>query len=181
MKKVLMLVAELALLFAVVALPASAQSAPVQHFVISTTAGSYGGSPVAILATGVQLTSGPTSAVSVAYEFISNPNDSSKPHVGSGVVNYTFQASNVLPAGLKKKLLIDFSNYNLTLQAGGGRESLSNGIGNPRISHVVGDFGVYGSYNVPGGHAQFGLGYKYILGPQGGLVKVPTGQLNFTF
>lgn len=181
MKKLSIVLVELAILFAAVALPASAQTTPVQHFVVSTTAGNFGGSPVAIVSTGVQLTSGPSVAVSVAGEFISNPNDSSKPHVGSGVVNTTFSAASVLPSSLKKKLLIDFSNYNLTLQAGAGKESLSNGVGNPRISHIVGNFGVYGTYNVPGGHAQFGLGYKYILGPQGGLVKVPTGQLNFVF
>lgn len=182
MKKVLMLVTELALLLTAVSVSAqTTPPAPVQHFVLSTTAGSFGGSPVAIVSAGVQLISSPTSAVSASYEFISNPNDSSKPRVGSGVVNYTTQASRFLPASLKSKLLVDFSNYNLTFQAGAGRESLTNGIGNPRISHIVGDFGIYGSYNVPGGHTQFGLGYKYIVGPQGGLVKVPTGQLNFTF
>jgi hypothetical protein len=150
---------------------------PVQHFVMSTTAGSFGGSAVSIASTGVQL----TTSVSAVYEFISNPADSSKPRVGSGLVNYTFAASSVLPASLKKKLLIDFSNYNLTLQGGAGVMSESNGVGMPRTSHVVGNAAIYGSRPLPGGHTQIGLGYKWLFGKGGGLVKVPMGTLNFTF
>ena len=44
-----------------------------------------------------------------------------------------------------KAFELDLSNYNLTLQAGAGQESLSNGVGNPRIHHVVGNFGVFGT------------------------------------
>src|SRR5207302_4994003 len=107
--------------------------------------------------------------LSVAYEFISNPSDSSKTRVGSGLANYTFALASVVPSSLKKKLLIDLTNYNLTLQAGAGVESLSNGIGNPRIKHVVGNFGIFPSYPLPGGHAQIGAGPKWIVGPQGGV------------
>lgn len=158
---------------------ASAQTPapPVQHFVMSTATGSFHGDPVAIASTGIQITAG----VSIAYEFVSNPNDSSKPRVGSGLANYTFQASRLVPAKLKSKLLIDLSNYNVTLQGGAGRESLSNGIGKPRSYRTVGNFGAYGSYPLPGGHTQIGLGYKFITGAAGGLIKVPTGTLNFTF
>ena len=150
---------------------------PTQHFVMSTSTGDFNGSPVAIASTGFQLTSN----VSLVYEFISNPNDSSKPRVGSGIANYTRPLSDFLPAKLRSKLLIDTSNYNVTFQAGAGEESLSNGLSQPRTKHIVGNFGVYGSYPLPGGHTQVGLGYKYIVGPQGGLVKVPVGTLNFTF
>lgn len=178
MKKVLMFVMELALLFAAVAIPASAQTAPVQHFVLATSTGNFNGSPVAIASSGIQV----TKDFSVAYEYISNPNDSSKPRVGSGVANYTFGVDKVLPKSLKSKLLLDLSNYNLTLQGGAGVESLSLGAGLGRTGHIVGNFGVYGSYPLPGGHTQIGLGYKFVVG-QGsvGLVKVPAGTLNFTF
>lgn len=156
---------------------AEAQAPPTEHFVASTTAGSFNGQPVAIASLGTQLTSN----VSVAYEFISNPNDSSKPRIGSGVANYTTALSTFFPKSLKSKLLIDLTNYNLTFQAGAGRESLSNGVSLPRTYHIVGNFGIYGSYPLPGGHTQIGMGYKFIVGPAGGLVKVPAGNLTFTF
>lgn len=152
-----------------------------QHFVMSTSTGSYGGSAVSIAATGVQLVSQPSYQISAAYEFISNPADSSKPRVGSGVINVTKPASSFLPASLKSKLLLDLSNYNVTFQGGAGVQSLSNGVGVPRTTHTVGNFGIFGSYPLPGGHAQIGVGYKWIVGPNGGTVKVPTGNLNFTF
>lgn len=154
---------------------------PTQHFVMSTTAGSYGGSAVAIVSTGIQLVQLPSTAVSVAYEFISNPNDSSKPRIGSGIANVTRPLSSFLPASIKSKLVIDTTNYNITFQGGGGRESISNGVSLPRTYHTVGNFGIFGSYPLPGGHAQVGIGYKWIVGGTGGLVKVPTGALNFTF
>lgn len=161
---------------------AHAQTAtpPTQHFVMSTSAGSFGGNPVSIASLGTQLITAGPGIVSAAYEFISNPADSTQTRIGSGVANYTFAASSIIPASLKSKMLIDVSNYNITLQAGAGVESLSKGLGLPRASHVVGNFGVFGSYPLPGGHTQIGLGYKWI-GPQGGLVKVPVGTLNFTF
>lgn len=156
---------------------ARGQAPPVQHFVVSTTAGSFEGSAVAIATLGTQI----TPEVSVAYEFISNPADSSKPHIGSGVANYTLQLSRIVPAKIRSKLLIDLSNYNLTFQAGAGVESLFNGAGTSRKSHIVGNFGLYPSYPLPGGHSQISGGIKWIVGPQGGLVKVPSATLNFTF
>jgi hypothetical protein len=156
--------------------PAShAQTAPpTQHFVIS---GSAAGQPAAIASTGVQLTQN----ISVAYEYISNPSDSNKPRYGSGVANYTRQVSSLLPAKAKKALLIDFSNYLVTFQAGAGRESLAPAVvGGQRTSHVIGNFGIYASRPVAN-NVQLGLGYKYILGPQSVLVKVPVGNLTFTF
>lgn len=152
-----------------------------QHFVVSTMAGSYGGNAVSVASTGVQLVQLPTTAVSVAYEFISNPNDSSKPRVGSGVVNVTKPLSSFLPASLKSKLSIDTTNYNLTFQGGAGVQSLSNGVGLPRTDHTVGNFAIYGSYPLPGGHVQVGVGYKWLVGGAGGTIKVPAGQLAFTF
>lgn len=169
------------LLLVAVSVQAQTNAVPVQHFVMSTTAGSYGGSAVAIVSTGVQLIQQPSYAVSVAYEFISNPNDSSKPRIGSGVANYTRSLSSFLPASLKSKLVIDTTNYNITFQGGGGRESISNGVSLPRTYSTVGNFAIYGSRPLPGGHTQVGIGYKWIVGAHGGLVKVPTGQLNFTF
>lgn len=158
-----------------------AQTPPTQHFIMSTMGGSFGGSAVSIAATGVQLVQQPSYAVSVAYEFISNPADSSKPRVGSGITNVTVSAATFVPAAVKSKLLVDLTNYNVTFQGGAGKESVSNGVGLSRTGHLVGNFGVFGSYPLPGGHVQFGLGYKWITGAQGGLVHVPAGQLNFTF
>lgn len=147
---------------------------PVQHFVLS---GSAAGQPAAITTAGVQV----TSSVSVEYEYIVNPNDSTKPRYGSGLANYTFGADKLVPKSLKSKLLIDVSNYNVTLQAGAGKESLANPNG-PRTTHIIGNFGVYGSYPMPGGHSQIGLGYKWIVGPGTNvIVKVPVATLNFTF
>lgn len=174
-------VAAVIVLFLALCSPGFAQTAPTQHFVMSTMAGSFGGSTVSIGATGVQLVQQPAYAVSVAYEFISNPADSSKPRVGSGIANVTVSAAKFVPAAIRSKLLIDLTNYNVTFQGGAGRESVSNGAGASRTSHTVGNFGVFGSYPLPGGHVQFGLGYKWITGAQGGLVHVPAGQLNFTF
>lgn len=158
---------------------ASAQTtpAPTQHFVVS---GSAAGQPAAITTAGVQL----TSSVSVVYEYIVNPNDSTKPRYGSGLANYTVGADKFLPKSLKPKLLIDPSNYNVTFQAGAGKESLANPAGGARISHIIGNFGIYGSRPMPstGSHAQIGLGYKWIVGPGTNVVvKVPVGTLNFTF
>jgi hypothetical protein len=171
------------LLFLALCSPGFAQTPvpPTQHFVMSTMAGSYGGSTVSIAATGIQLIQQPSYAVSVAYEFISNPADSSKPRVGSGIANVTVPASKFVPAAVRSKLLVDLSNYNVTFQGGAGRESVSNGVGLPRTSSTVGNFGIFGSYPLPGGHVQVGVGYKWITGSQGGLIKVPAGQLNFTF
>ena len=179
MKKLLLLLASLGI--PVLALGQTPAPVPVQHFVISTMAGNYGGNAVSIASTGTQLYQGANKAVSVSYEYISNPDDPTQTRVGSGVANYTFQASSIFPASFRSKLLIDLTNYNITLQAGGGVESIFKGAGNARAQHVVGDFGIFGSYPLPGGHTQIGLGAKYIVGPQGGLVKVPVGQLNFTF
>jgi hypothetical protein len=151
-----------------------------QHFVMSGSAASYGGNGAAAIASsGIQLTTN----VSAVYEFISNPQDSSKPRVGSGVVNYTRSAASFVPASLKSKLLIDLTNYNVTFQAGAGRESLASAVvGASRTTHVVGNFGVFGGYPLPGGHTQIGMGYKFIVGPAGAnVIKVPTGNLVFTF
>lgn len=169
------------LLFSCLYAASSPAQAPVQHFVLSTTAGSFGGSAVAIASTGIQLVQQPSYSVSVAYEFISNPTDSTKPRVGSGLANYTRSAASFVPAKLRSKLVIDLSNYNVTFQGGAGRESLYAGIGAARTYQTVGNFGVYGSYTLPGGHVQVGTGYKWIVGKQGGLIHVPAGNLNFLF
>lgn len=158
-----------------------APNPPTQHFVMSTTAGSFGGSAVAIASTGIQLIQQPSYAVSVNYEFISNPNDSSKPRIGSGLANVTKPACSFVPASLRAKLLIDLCSYNVTFQGGAGRESISNGPGADRSYFTVGNFAAYGSYPLPGGHTQVGIGYKWIVGHNGGLVHIPTGNLNFTF
>lgn len=162
---------------------ASAQTPapPVQHFVTSTMYGNYGGNSVAIASQGVQLVSQPNTAVSVSYEFISNPADSSKPRIGSGVANVTAPLSAFVPKAIKSKLLIDTTNYNVTFQGGAGVQSLSNGVGLPRTDHIVGNFAIYGSYPLPGGHVQVGVGYKWLVGGAGGTIKVPVGQLNFVF
>ena len=147
---------------------------PTQHFVMS---GSIASGPVSIATAGVQL----TKSVSTVYEFISNPNDPTVTRYGSGLANYTTGLSTFLPAAIKTKLLIDPTNYNLTFQAGAGVESIAR-PGLSRLKHVVGNFGIYGSYPMPGGHSQIGVGYKFIVGPQGAtVVKVPVGTLNFTF
>jgi hypothetical protein len=157
----------------------TAPASPVQHFVISGSAAAFGGNGTASIASsGVQL----TSSVSVAYEFISNPADSSKPKIGSGLVNYTRSAASFLPAKVRSKLLFDLTNYNVTFQAGAGRESLAGPIvGGPRTYHVIGNFGIYGGYPLPGGHTQVGIGPKFIVGPTGTTVIKMAGNLVFTF
>lgn len=155
-------------------LAGKAQTAPpVQHFVIS---GSAAGQPSAIATAGVQL----TSSVSVVYEYVSNPSDSTKTRIGSGLANYTFGADKLVPKSVKSKLLLDVSNYLITLQAGAGRTSEPGANG--RVSHIVGNFGAYGGYALPGGHSQLGVGYKWIVGPGFDMkIKVPVGNLTFTF
>ena len=171
------------LLLPFIAISASAQTpapAPsVQHFVMSGSAASFGGDGAASIASaGVQITTN----ISTVYEYISNPNDSSKPRVGSGVVNYTRQASSLIPASLSSKLLVDLSNYNVTFQGGAGLRSDAAAVaGGPRTRSIVGNFGIFGSRPLPGGHTQLGLGYKWIFGRQSEFVKVPVGTLNFTF
>jgi hypothetical protein len=145
-----------------------------QHFVVSASAD---GQPASIMSTGFQLTSN----VSLAYEYISNPSDSSKPRYGSGVANYTREVASFLPSKIKSKLLIDTTKYLVTFQAGAGRESLAGAkLGDPRVSHIIGNFGIYGSRPVAN-NVQLGLGYKFIWGPHSAIVKVPVGNLTFTF
>lgn len=166
-------------LCAVAALAQDSGNPPVQHFVISGSAAGYenGKYAVSIASTGFQLTQN----VSLAYEFISNPSDSSKPRFGSGVANYTRQLSSFVPAKLQKKLLVDTSNYLVTFQAGAGRESDAGAtVGASRTSHIVGNFGIYGGRQVAP-HAQLGLGYKFIVGPHLTTIKIPVGNLTFTF
>lgn len=178
MKKLLSAV----LLFFGGALPGLAQAPaadpPLQHFVVAGSVAGYRGSePVSIMSTGVQLTKN----ISVAYEYIVNPNDSSRPRYGSGVANYTREASSLLPASLKKKLVFDTSNYLVTFQVGAGRESdAAKVLGGSRTSHIIGNFGIYGSRPVAA-HASLGAGYKFILGPSSTVIKIPVGNLNFTF
>lgn len=168
------------LLFLGLGVAISAQTAPapstppVQHFIIS---GSASGQPAALASAGFQL----TSSISLAYEYIQNPNDHTRPRVGSGVANYTVQAASFLPKSLKSKLLIDPTNYLVTFQGGVGRESLPGATPSAnRITHMVGNFGIYGGKQLSD-HTQIGFGYKWIIGPQGQGIKVPVGNLNFTF
>ena len=51
----------------------------------------------------------------------------------------------------------------------------------PREKHLIGNFGIYCGYPLPGGHTQVGVGYKFLLGPQLAVIKVPVGNLVFTF
>lgn len=175
MKKIITAVA--LFLFAGVAL---AQTPPQQMFVMSTTAASLGGKPVAIATGGVQLAHFTSSdALSVVYEFISNPADSSQPHIGSGLVNSTWPVSSFVPASVRSHLNIDLTNYNLTFQGGAGVESLWNGVDLPRTDKVVGNFGIYPSYPLPGGHVTISVGYKWIVGGArgvSGLVKAVPDQ-----
>jgi hypothetical protein len=155
------------------------QTAPTpQHFIISGSSASFGGNAVSVASGGVQL----TSSMSAAFESISNPMDSSKPRVNSGVVNYTTSACTFIPAKLRSKLLIDCSNYNATFQGGAGvRSDASLTVGGPRTQSIVGNFGIFGSRPLPGGHTQIGLGYKAVVGKNVAVVKIPLGTLNFTF
>lgn len=167
---------------ALVAVPAQAQTpAPTQPFVLATAGGTFNGNPVTIASAGVQLTAQNPVAVAAAYEYIFNPGDSTQPHVGVGVVDATFSLASIFPAKLKSKLLVDLTNYNLTLQAGAGVKSTFNGIGVPRVQHIVGDFGVSPSYPLPGGHVQVAPLYQLIVGPRGKTDRVMGGTLNFTF
>lgn len=150
---------------------------PTQHFVISGSVAGYKGTDaVSIASTGFQLTKN----VSLAYEQIFNAADSSQARYYSGVANYTREVSSLIPAKLKSKIVFDTSNYLVTFQAGAGRESLAGVAGGPRSSHIVGNFGIYGGRQVAA-HAQLGAGYKFIVGPSFALIKVPVGNLNFTF
>ena len=156
----------------------TAPAPPQQHFVVSGSMAGYNGTQaISIGSTGVQLTKN----VSAAFEAISNPSDSSQPRINSGVLNYTREAASLLPAKLKSKLVFDTSNYLVTFQAGAGRESLASATsGASRSSHIVGNFGIFGSRPVAA-HAQLGAGYKFILGPRSTLIKIPVGNLVFTF
>lgn len=163
----------------VVSFAQTAANPPTQHFVISGSVAGYNGNQAAVSigSTGVQLTKN----VSAALETITNPADSSQARYYSGVVNYTREVASILPASLKSKLVFDTSNYLVTFQAGAGRESLAPATpGASRTSHIIGNFGIYGGRQVAA-HAQLGAGYKFLLGPRMALIKVPVGNLNFTF
>lgn len=166
-------------IFLGLSLAARAQTTPpVQHFVISASSATFGSNGSTSIATsGIQL----TNDVSVVYEFISNPADSTKPRVGSGLVNYTRSASSFVPAKIRSKLLFDLTNYVVTFQAGAGVESFYNGVGVPRSDHVIGNFGLYGGYPMPGGHTTISVGPKFIVGPQGTTVIKLAGNLVFHF
>jgi hypothetical protein len=89
--------------------------------------------------------------------------------------------SDFLPKSFKSKLVVDPTNYLVTFQAGAGRSSEAGAtVGAPRVSHIVGNFGIYGGKQVAA-HAQLGCGYKFIVGPRFTLIKVPVGNLTFTF
>ena len=145
---------------------------PVQHFIVGGNAAS---GPVSVAYGGVQL----TPKISALYLYSANPNDPGQTRVGAGVFHYSDQLSSFLPGKLKKALLVDTTNYILTFEAGAGKESIANPNG-PRISHIVGQFGIFGG-KVVGPHTQLGGGYTFTLGPEAQLVKVPVGGLTFTF
>lgn len=154
---------------------------PTQPFVLSTSGGTFNGQPVTIASAGVQLTAEKPVAVAVGYQYIFNPSDSTQPHFGGGVTDTTFSLASIVPQAIKSKLLVDLTNYNLTLIAGAGVKSTFNGIGLPRTQHVVGDFGLSPTYPIPGGHVQVAPLYQILLGPHHKTDRVLGGTLNFTF
>jgi len=147
-----------------------------QHFVISATSASYtgtgsGAQAVAILSTGFQVTQN----VSVAYDRISNPNDTKQPIFNLGDFNYTRELASLLPASLRSKLVFDTTNWLVTFQASGGKVT---GVGFNRIAEGG---GLYLTRPVANNMA-ITTGYRLLHGAgKSSLIKVPLVGINFTF
>ena len=152
----------------------------VQHFVISVSAANYngqGGSQAeSIAGTAVQLTKN----LSVGYNQIFNPADSTQPKYKLGVANYTRELHDLLGAKLSSKFIFDTTRLLVTFQAGAGKVNYE---GVNRIAETGGAF-----LSVPlADHVSFQvLGYQVLHG-QGtsALTRNVTGQLSsglyFTF
>ncbi len=162
-----------------------AQTAPapapaVQHFVISVSASGYNGqsgaAPLSIAGTGIQLTQN----LSVAYNLISNPSDTTAPKYNLGVINYSRGLNSILGKSLSSKLSFDSSNFVVTFQGGAGKVSM------PSVHHVAETGGIYLSRPLADHVSLQVVGYQVLRG-QGTTIlthnvtqQISTG-LNFTF
>ena len=167
-------------LFAQTPAPAPKPAPAVQHFVISVNAAGYNGQKgmqaTTIAGTALQLTTN----LSVGYEQIFNPSDSTQPKYRMGVANYTRELKSLLCTRLSSKLVFDSSNILVTFQGGAGKVTFANVN---RIAEMGGAF-----INIPlADHVSFQvLGYQVLHG-QGTttLTRNVTGQvtsgLYFTF
>src|SRR6266851_3747625 len=137
---------------------------PVQHFIISANASGYGGKEaVAMMVTGVKL----TEYVSVAYDSISNPTDTTKPIFNLGDLNVTYELGDLLPKKVKSALVFDTSNYLVTFQGSAGKVTA------PGINHIAEGLGVYLSRPVAD-HMQMSCGFRFLHGLGTTWVRVPS-------
>lgn len=166
-RTVLTVLASVALLFLAVPshaqTPAPAPAPAVQYFTISVNAAGYNGvkgmTPVTIAGAAVQLTPN----LSVGYNQIFNPNDSSSAKFELGVANYTRELGS-LCSYCKNHFLFDTTNFLITFQGGAGRVSYTLPGATSSSRHVAEDFGVFASIPMAS-HVSFQvLGYQVIHG-----------------
>jgi hypothetical protein len=160
--------------------PAPAPEPVVQHFVISVSASGYGGQKgtqaESIAGTALQL----TPHVSVGYNQIFNPSDSTQPKYRLGVVNYTRELHDLLGAKLSSKFVFDTTRLIVTFQGGAGKVSYEG------VNRIAETGGAFLSFPLAD-HVSFQLvGYQVLHG-QGTstLTRSTTGQMSsglyFTF
>jgi len=140
-----------------------AQAPTPQYFVISVSAAGYGGQksvqPVTIAGTAVQLTSN----LSVGYNQIFNPNDSTAPKYNLGVANYTRQLAEVC-SYCKNHFVFDTTQVLLTGQFGAGKVSMTPTGSNVSTSHIAEIVGGFISLPMANHVSMQVLGVQYIHG-----------------
>lgn len=160
--------------------PAPTSEPAIQHFVISVSAANYDGAkgsqPESIAGTALQLTSN----LSVGYNQIFNPADSTQPKYRLGVVNYSRELHDLLGAKLSSKFIFDTTRLIVTFQAGAGKVTYDG------ANHIAETAGAFISLPLAD-HVSFQLlGYQVLHG-QGTstLTRNVTGQMSsglyFTF
>lgn len=162
------------------AAPAPTPEPAIQHFVISVSAANYNGAkgsqPESIAGTALQLTSN----LSVGYNQIFNPADSTQPKYRLGVVNYSRELHDLLGSKLSSKFIFDTTRLIVTFQAGAGKVSYDG------ANHIAETAGAFISLPLAD-HVSFQLlGYQVLHG-QGTstLTRNVSGQMSsglyFTF
>jgi hypothetical protein len=134
-----------------------------QYFVISVSAAGYGGQkavqPVTIVGTAVQLTTN----LSVGYNQIFNPNDSTAPKYNLGVVNYTRQLAEIC-SFCKSHFVFDTTQVLITGQAGLGRVSMTLPGETVSTSHIAEIVGAFINYPLANHVSMQLLGLQYLHG-----------------
>jgi hypothetical protein len=134
----------------------------IQHFVISVSAAGYNGmkgeQPVTIMGAALQLTPN----VSVGYNQIFNPADSTQPYYRLAVANYTRELGDVCPF-CKTHFVFDTTSILLTVQGGLGKVSITP-PGLPGVSHIAETIGGFVNYPLAD-HVSFQvIGYQLLHG-----------------